>query len=84
MVGRRATPFSRQPGTAGYRNLVPAIRLVGAGPGHEDSAGAAFRQVHGNNFWQTDYDVAGKDWSRTYNVPLTDRTPHTIRLTGTP
>jgi hypothetical protein len=25
--------------------------------------------VHGNDFWQTDYDVVAKTWSLTYNLP---------------
>jgi hypothetical protein len=36
--------------------------------------------VHGNDFWQTDYDPAAKSWSQTYNIPVSDDTPHTIRL----
>lgn len=27
------------------------------------------QSVHGNDFWQTDYDPNTKRWSRTYNVP---------------
>lgn len=27
------------------------------------------QSVHGNDFWQTDYDVKTKTWSRTYNLP---------------
>jgi hypothetical protein len=42
--------------------------------GHRDYQllidGKAFRQdVHGNDFWQADYDPARKTWSRTYNLP---------------
>ena len=25
--------------------------------------------VHGNDFWQTDYDPASREWSITYNIP---------------
>ncbi|MFT5109927.1 MAG: hypothetical protein ACI8XO_002694 [Verrucomicrobiales bacterium] len=28
------------------------------------------QSVHGNDFWQTDYDPASRTWSRTYNVSL--------------
>ncbi len=27
------------------------------------------QSVHGNDFWQTDYDSAGGTWSQTYNLP---------------
>lgn len=27
------------------------------------------QSVHGNDFWQTDYDPATESWSRTYNLP---------------
>ena len=27
------------------------------------------QKVHGKDFWQTDYDVNSKTWSRTYNLP---------------
>ena len=42
------------------------------------------QSVHGNDFWQTDFDVATKSWSLTYNLPITDNKPHTIQLTETP
>ena len=40
--------------------------------------------VHGNDFWQTDFDPAAKRWNRTYNIPLRDDTPHTLRLKRNP
>ena len=42
------------------------------------------QSVHGNDFWQTDYNAAREDWSRTYNVPVTGPKPHTLRLAGKP
>ena len=27
------------------------------------------QSVHGNDFWQTDYDSSTRSWSRTYNIP---------------
>jgi Concanavalin A-like lectin/glucanases superfamily len=27
------------------------------------------QSIHGNDFWQTDYDPATRTWSRTYNIP---------------
>ena len=52
--------------------FVP-VTFTGLG-GHRDYKllidGKAFRQdVHGNDFWQADYDPARKTWSRTYNLP---------------
>ncbi len=40
--------------------------------------------VHGNDYWQTDYDPATRRWSRTYNVPTAGDRPHTIRLRAAP
>jgi len=42
------------------------------------------QSVHGNDFWQTDFDVATQSWSLTYNLPITDNKSHTIQLTKTP
>ena len=38
------------------------------------------QNVHGNDFWQTDYDPVKRRWSRSYNVPITDDKAHTIKL----
>jgi hypothetical protein len=36
--------------------------------------GRPFSQsVHGNDFWQTDYDPSTRRWSQTFNLPRTDR-----------
>ncbi len=36
--------------------------------------GAVFDQnVHGRDFWQSDYDPATRTWSRTYNLPATEK-----------
>ena len=40
--------------------------------------------VHGNDFWQTDYDPDKMSWSQTFNVPITGAKPHTIRLEPKP
>ncbi len=40
------------------------------------------QSVHGNDFWQTDYDPAIRRWSRTYNVPVHDDQPHSIQLSA--
>ena len=42
------------------------------------------QSVHGNDFWQTDFDAATQSWSLTYNLPITDNESHTIQLTKTP
>ncbi len=36
--------------------------------------------VHGNDFWQTDFDPNSKTWSQTFNIPINDRGTHAIRL----
>ncbi|MCE5328294.1 MAG: hypothetical protein LLG01_17975 [Planctomycetaceae bacterium] len=36
--------------------------------------------VHGNDFWQTDYDAATKTYSLTYNLPLDNKPQSTWRL----
>ncbi len=43
------------------------------------------QSVHGNDFWQTDYDPAEGRWSLTFNVPVGggDR-PHALRLGPSP
>jgi hypothetical protein len=38
--------------------------------------------IHGNDFWQTDYDAATKRWSQTYNVPLKEGAPHRLRFSA--
>jgi hypothetical protein len=42
------------------------------------------QSVHGNDYWQTDYDPVSRTWSRTYNLAVTDGKPHTITLEPTP
>lgn len=39
------------------------------------------QSVHGRDFWQADYDPATRTWSCTYNVPITDGEPHSVKLT---
>ena len=31
------------------------------------------QSIHGNDFWQTDYDPSTRRWSQTFNLPRTDR-----------
>jgi hypothetical protein len=41
--------------------------------------GEPFSQgVHSNAFWQTDYDATAGCWSRTYNLPVSDKERHTV------
>jgi hypothetical protein len=38
--------------------------------------GQPFNQsVHGNDYWQTDYDPQTGTWSQTFNLPRDDREP---------
>jgi hypothetical protein len=38
------------------------------------------QSVHGNDFWQTDFDPASRRWSRTYNLPVAEGRPHNLRF----
>ncbi len=38
------------------------------------------QSIHGNDFWQTNYDPESKTWSQTYNVPIEDAKPHVLRF----
>jgi hypothetical protein len=47
--------------------------------------GAPLHQaVHGNDFWQTDYDPESATWSLTYNVPFTPGKPHHVQFSSAP
>ena len=39
--------------------------------------------VHGNDFWQTDFDPETGTWSQTVTVPLSESVDHTIRFGAT-
>lgn len=38
------------------------------------------QSIHGNDFWQTDYDPDSRRWSRTYNIPIADKQPRKIEF----
>jgi hypothetical protein len=42
------------------------------------------QSVHGNDFWQTDYDSSNGRWRLTFNIPMKGDHAHTIRLAKTP
>jgi hypothetical protein len=42
------------------------------------------QSVHGNDFWQTDYDSCRQHWQLTFNVQFKGDHAHTIRLGKTP
>ena len=42
------------------------------------------QSVHGNDFWQTDYDPATQRWEMTFTVPLDDERTHTVRFAPIP
>lgn len=42
------------------------------------------QSVHGNDFWQTDYDAAAKTWSLTYNLPPFEGEARTFTLKKAP
>jgi hypothetical protein len=39
--------------------------------------------VHGNDFWQTDFDPETGTWSQTVTVPLLESADHTIGFGAT-
>jgi hypothetical protein len=42
------------------------------------------QSVHGNDFWQTDYDAAAQRWRQTFNIALSTNQAHTVRLERKP
>ena len=42
------------------------------------------QSVHGNDFWQTDYDPGTQRWQQTFNIPLAYSQPQTVRLERQP
>ena len=43
--------------------------------------GGPFSQsIHGNDYWQTDYDPSTKSWSQTFNLPRNDLRPLRIEF----
>lgn len=42
------------------------------------------QSVHGTDFWQTDYDPASRTWTLTYNIPISDKKPHSLVFSRNP
>ena len=42
------------------------------------------QSVHGNDFWQTDYDPATQRWQQTFNIAFSTSPPHRVRLESKP
>jgi len=42
------------------------------------------QSVHGNDFWQTDYDPSTRRWSHTYNIPAAGGKTRTIHFQQLP
>ncbi|MEP2776155.1 MAG: LamG-like jellyroll fold domain-containing protein [Luteolibacter sp.] len=42
------------------------------------------QSIHGNDFWQTDFDPVSKTWSRTYNIPANPGKPLQITFKPKP
>jgi hypothetical protein len=43
--------------------------------------GGSFSQsIHGNDYWQTDYDPSTESWSQTFNLPRNDLRPLRIEF----
>jgi hypothetical protein len=42
------------------------------------------QSIHGNDFWQTDFDPTTQEWSRTFNVPVADDKPRIFYFQAAP
>jgi hypothetical protein len=42
------------------------------------------QSVHGNYFWQTDYDTSAQRWQITFNIPAAGDAARMIRLAKSP
>jgi hypothetical protein len=42
------------------------------------------QSVHGNDFWQTDYDASTKSWRQTFNIPAAPESRQTVELKYAP
>lgn len=42
------------------------------------------QSIHGNDFWQTDYDPTTRRWSRTYNLPVGEKKERLIQFRPKP
>jgi hypothetical protein len=42
------------------------------------------QSVHGNDFWQADYDPSTQSWTLTFNIPVNDGKPHELVFSGKP
>jgi hypothetical protein len=40
------------------------------------------QDIHGHDYWQTDFDAVSKTWSQTYTVPISDTLPHIVRFSA--
>jgi hypothetical protein len=42
------------------------------------------QSIHGNDFWQTDYDASTKSWRQTFNIPAASESRQNIELKYAP
>jgi len=63
---------------------LEAIADVALFEGAGGKAAKFDQAVHGNDFWQADYDSGTRRWSLTFNIPVRDAGPHAIRLGRAP
>ena len=40
--------------------------------------------IHGNDYWQTDFDAASQRWQQTFNIALATHQAHTLRFARKP
>ncbi len=65
MAMARRPPLPVGPSEEHHR--APVLETAHAGRGRWRKVD---QSVHGNDFWQTDYDAASGTWEITYSVPL--------------
>ena len=69
--------------TAGGLGYVPvSFSGLGSATGYELRVDGELvdQSVHGNDFWQTDYDPESQRWTRTYTIPLVGDRTHRIEF----
>jgi hypothetical protein len=69
-------------GGLGYVPITMDGLSSGSGYALEVDGVLVDQHVHGQDFWQGDYDPGSKTWSRTYTVPLEAGASHRVRLRG--
>jgi len=68
-------------GGVGYVPVTFTGLTVASGYALSVDGERVYQGIHGNDFWQTDYDSATQRWQQTYNLELSAGRTHTIDFT---